>query len=126
MKGKNPPTILKIISVLYYIAAAFLLIFPVILLLAGFSFAGLGSLIGLGLGFALLLITVPFAVLAFFIARGLWRGQKWSRIVVIILSVLAVISGIASLSASGIINIVVEGLIAVYLIFSKDVKAYFK
>jgi hypothetical protein len=133
---KEIPMAVKIISVLSYILA-------VIYLVAGIFFiAGAGTLSSLQevpviamlgtAGFAFLgLILIALAVLAFFVGRGLWKGKNWARIVAIIISILGVISAIASLIGgssiiSNLITLIVYALIGGYLLFSKKVKASFK
>jgi len=126
---KQVPIVVKIISVLNYIGCG------VLVLCAIFSFVGAGiisSFLGFLGGFVIILgiIFLALAVLVFFIARGLWKGQNWARIITIIFAILGFLSAIYvlvdGLIANGIVNLIVEGFIAGYLIFSKEVKEAFK
>ena len=61
---------------------------------------------------------------------GLWRLKPWARIVSIILSTIGVIGTIYSMiinfAPTQIFNIVVDGFIVGYLLFSKEAKEAFK
>lgn len=150
---KEIPTGVKVISVLYYIIAALVVI---ILILGSFIvLGGSDSNYTLVILFAVLLL--GFAILSFFIGKGLWKGDNWSRIVAIVIAILNIIVTIAMivifsyLSRSmsplsggqnvqnllnifdiskfipkAIIDIVINGLIAGYLLFSNKVKEAFK
>ena len=96
------PTGVKIISVLYYIEAVFELLFSVLFFIvsgtikSGITFLNVLAVSVLGqvqmLGPLLIIFGIVFvglAVLSFFVGMGLWKGQKWSRIVAVILSVLS-------------------------------------
>ena len=130
--GRQPvPTGVKIISVLYYIAAVLELIFGV-LVFAGYRtikskvpfLAPLGPFLIIG-G----IVLVGLAVLSFFVGRGLWKGQKWSRIVAVIFAALGTLLSIVGLVqgkiASNIFGLVVSAAIGGYLILSSDVKSTF-
>jgi len=91
----------------------------------------LGAIVGVVAG-AVFLIASPFllalSVLSFFVARGLWKGQNWARIIEIIfaiigglIAILAVLSG----NIGSTINLGINGLIAWYLLFDKKVKKFF-
>jgi hypothetical protein len=62
------------------------------------------------------------AVFLFFIARGLWKFQKWARIAIIIFSIITLIYSLIKFSFVGII---IHTFIVVYLIFNKQVKKLF-
>jgi hypothetical protein len=68
-------------------------------------------------------------VLAFFVARGLWKAKSWARVIAIIFSVLGVLMAIIAIvqgNISGnIFSLVVHGVIGGYLLFSKGVKQAF-
>ena len=134
------PTLVKVIAVLYYIGAAFSVLFG-ILLIAGGAFlgellstamgGGFGALAG-ALGSAIFIVSgiimIALAVLSFFIARGLWKAKKWARIVAIIFAILGVLSALSAIiqgNFGNIIGLVINGAIGGYLLFSKDVKAAF-
>ncbi len=126
------PTGVKIISVLYYIGAAFELLLAIALFIGAGTIASKIPLIGaLGSGLFIIagVVLIGLAVLSFFVGRGLWKAQKWSRIVAIIFAVLgvlfAVIGMIQGQVASNIISLVISGAVGGYLLFSSSVKAAF-
>ena len=133
--SKVVPTGVKVISVLHYIGAVFGLIFG-ILLLAGASFIGasvtefpLFNALGSALFIVGGIILIAMGVLAFFIGRGLWNAKPWARIITIIFSVIGLISAIFSMAsgevAENIFNLILNGVIGGYLIFSTKVKNAF-
>jgi len=77
----------------------------------------LGSLIVGGI------LIIALGVFEIFIGRGLWKGQQWARIVTIIITIIGFISALPNFD---VISLLITGLIAGYLIFSKDVKAAFR
>jgi len=131
------PTGVKVISVLYYIGAALGLILGILFLVGAgvvseyldqiasagtFAAASQGIFIGLGI------FVIAFAVLGFFIARGLWKAQKWARIVAIILAIISILFAILALvqgQLSSIVELIIHGVIGGYLLFSTKVKAAF-
>ena len=129
----DAPTGVKVISVLYYIGAVVELLLAVALFFGAgaiasklpFNFGTLGSALFIVLGIVLLGI----AVLSFFVGRGLWKAQKWSRIVAIIFAVIGVLFAILGMVqgqvGSNIISLVISGAIGGYLLFSSGVKAAF-
>ena len=130
--AKNVPTGVKIISVLDYIGAAILVILGLLFIFGGGALAASIPIIGaLGGAFFIVIgiVFVAFAVLAFFVARGLWKAQKWAWIVSIIIACLGVLSALISMIqgnvTGNIFNLVVNGVIGAYLIFSKAVKQAF-
>lgn len=133
---KSMPLGVKIIAVLEYIVAGIALLFA-ILAFVGASFvdsllqsanvpvpAGAGAAVAVVMGVFLLILSV----LAYFIGRGLWRGQQWARVLIIIFSVLGFLGGIFSLiqgNLGGLFNIIIYGIIGGYLWFNQDVKDAF-
>jgi len=162
MKQQNPnnklqikevPVVVKIISVIYYISAALLLV-AFILLIGGLDFKFLASIF-------ILVFLLGLAILCFFIGKGLWKGDSGAKIVAIIISILTIVITIAliiilsilskhfanpmnDISSLGniqnilnifdirkfipksIIFIVINAFIAGYLLFNKRVKEAFK
>ena len=128
------PTGIKIISVLYYIGAVLELLLGILLFVGAGAISKISILGALGkLGSGLFIIAgvifVGLAVLSFFVGRGLWKAQKWTRIVAIIFSVIGVLFAVLGMVqgqiASNIIGLVISGAIGGYLLFSNDVKAVF-
>ena len=128
MAVSSVPTLVKVIAVLYYIGAAFAVL-AAIAMFIGSSFIPIDLPEFLsGLVIVAGILFLAFAVLGFFLGRGLWKGQNWARIVVIIFAVIGVISGIITLIGgdfSSIIGLVINGLIGWYLIFNANVKQAF-
>ena len=130
MNGQVPIGV-KIISVLYYIGAVFELIFGILLFVgAGALKTKIPFLAVLG-PFLIIggIVLVGLAVLSFFVGMGLWKGQKWSRIVAIIFTALGVLLSIVGMVqgniASNIFSLVVSAAIGGYLLFSSGVKTAF-
>ena len=131
MEGQPVPTGVKIISVLYYIGAAFELLLGIAL------FVGAGALKTKIPFLAILgpfliiggIVLVGLAVLSFFVGRGLWKAQKWSRIVAIIFgalgALLAIVGMIQGNVVSNIVSLVISAAMVGYLLFSSDVKTAF-
>lgn len=75
------------------------------------------------------IISILLAALFFFMARGLWRGKRWARVLTIIFFTLGFVGALADILrgdlAGNIIELVVDGLIAGYLLFNNRVKAAF-
>ena len=126
------PTGVKVISVLYYIGAAFELLVAILLFVGAGTIASkipvIGA-IGAGLFAVLGVVLIGIAVLSFFIGRGLWRAQKWARIVAVIFSVIGVLFAVLGMVqgkiASNVISLVISAAIGGYLWFSSEVKTAF-
>ena len=120
---KIMPTGVKVISVLYYIGAAFSFLFGLLLIVGG-AFIGailgetLASLSALGSGLFIVLgiALLGFGVLDIFIGRGLWKGQNWTRIAAIVFAILGVFGGINSL-ISGLTNFQTIGAFSIFVAF---------
>lgn len=69
------------------------------------------------------LVLFGFAVLDFFIGKGLWKGQNWARIITLVLIILV---GISALFSFDIFGIIVCALVIWYLGFFKPAVDYFK
>ena len=125
------PTGVKIISVLYYIGAAFELIFGIVLFFGAGALktkvpflAFLGPFLIIGA-----VILIGLAVLSFFVGRGLWKAQKWSRIVALVFAVIGVLLTVLGMVqgqiAGNVVGLAISAAIGGYLWFSNDVKAAF-
>lgn len=127
------PVGVKIISVLYYIAAVISILFGLLALIGSKVFAPYFSTlwpeVALSGKIAVLgAILIVFAALFFFIARGLWKGQKWARIVAIISAILGLVSAILKIpkiDTRVIANLIIHGLVLGYLLLSKKVRKAF-
>jgi|TARA_B100001971_G_C17712331_1_gene297089 uncharacterized membrane protein (DUF2068 family) len=132
-KNKKIPVGIKILSILGFIGASILLLMAILMFLGSAGsitntipvLALLGPTI-LAVGGIILL---GFSILEFFIARGLWKGQNWARIVMIVFVVLGILGGITAIIqgqiASNIISFAINLLIGWYLIFNEKVKKAF-
>ena len=133
---KVVPTGVKIIGILYYISAGMLTLGALSILFFGMkileSLSGILSTLG-SLGFAIAvvvsIIMLGFALLDFFIGRGLFKLKNWARIVVIIFSIIGFLLTLIGIGQAAIwftlIGLILNGLVGGYLIFSKTVKAAF-
>ena len=135
MKKSEMPTLVKVISVLYYVFSGILLLGSLFALFgAGYITAVLSSIpiinilgaIGTGMLIFLGIVMLGFGVLEFFIGRGLWKGQSWARIFVIVLAILGVLGSLGGLATGiGIIGLLYNGAVGGYLLFSKEAKKAF-
>lgn len=136
--AKVIPVGVKVVSVFFYLIAAFLILgggLPVIESLIGREIIS-GEPVGptarsLGLGFGIIAL-IP-GILSFLVARGLWKGVKWARIAAIILAglqTLFLLLLFGTLITAGIITYVAPTVIGVaiigYLLFSQSAKAAFR
>ena len=136
-KKKDMPIGVKIISILNYCIAVIMLLAAIALLFIGSTVLtvlsleeslGIEGTVGFSILVILSLFFLFFAVIGFFIGRGLWKGQNWARIVVITFSILGVISGIISLIAGefdSILGLGVDLVVGGYLLFNSKVKSAF-
>lgn len=126
--AKNMPVGVKILAVLAYIGAVLALLAGIAMFFGSAVFVTyLGAFAGLTVVAGIIMIA--FAVLYFFIGRGLWKGQNWARIVAIILSVLGLISALFSIAtavSSSVISLIINIVIIWYLGFKPNVKKAFK
>ena len=129
------PTGVKIIAVLNYIGAVLLALLALIFLISAGAFAGILNeifpLLGVLGGAIFIFVSIfllGFAVLLFFIGRGLWKGQKWARIIEIFFAGLGLLTALTGIFSGEIIDIfylVFHGLIGGYLLFNAKVKEAF-
>ncbi len=128
---KHVPVGVKVISILYYISASLLVLLGLIFILGiGLIFSKINNPLFtlFGIGFVVIgAMLILLGIVGIFIGRSLWKGKKWAVIVVMILSCLGILTGISAIisgvaNVMTLINIVVDGIIAGYLLFSKEVK----
>jgi len=134
--AKEIPIGVKIISIVYYVAAGLALIMAIMLftgaayvnsILGSIPLINILGILGSGLFVFGGIASLLSGVLSFFIGRGLWKLKNWARIFVIIFACIGVLIGIFSLFSWGaIVMLAVNGAIGGYLIFSKEVKEAFK
>ena len=138
-KAKSIPTGVKIIAVLAWISAVFL-IFLALLLFLGAGFAeeilkaggeelgGISAGILAGIAAFMGIILLALGILYIFVGRGLWKGRAWARIVAIVLAIIGILYNSLSLAENpvwAVFWIIAYGVIGSYLWFNKDVKAVF-
>ncbi|MEK6983294.1 MAG: hypothetical protein AABX33_01875 [Nanoarchaeota archaeon] len=134
MEGKVVPTGVKVVSVLYYIGSAFMLLMAILLFVGAGFMGNLLSTVPLigsfGSGFFIVIgvILLAFGALGILIGWGLWKGMPAARIGAIIIAALGIISGILSIIGgdySSVIGLAINGAVGGYLLFSSEVKSAF-
>jgi uncharacterized membrane protein HdeD (DUF308 family) len=91
--------------------------------------AGISS-IAVGVPLLVVLIGIGFIILGIVylaVAYGLWKGKKWAWTITLVVSVISIIIGIASLATGNvgaIIQIIISAVI-IYYLYRPNVKAYF-
>ena len=135
IEKKIIPTGVKIIAILNYIGAGFLALFGLLSLIGAGMFASVLSeipllgMLGGGLFIVASIILIALAVLLFFIGRGLWKGQKWARIIEIFSAAVGIIMTLVSIINGQILgnlfNLAINCLIGGYLLFNVKVKEFF-
>jgi hypothetical protein len=83
----------------------------------------IGSIISAALIVVGILMMV-WGVFYYFLARGLWKGKNWARLVQLVFSALAVLGGLFSLP-SGIVGLAINAAIIWYLGFNEEGKKYY-
>jgi len=135
--GKEIPTGVKVISVVYYIFAAIAVIASIFLfsgastinsILGSIPIIGILGALGSGLFIFGAIMSLIFGTLSFFIGRGLWKAKRWARGLVIVFSIIGVLIGLVSIASGfvAVVQLAISGFIGGYLIFSKKVKGAFK
>ena len=137
---KYIPFGLKLISIWYYISAIMSVFFGLLIIigetnLIGFNIIGeeaiqtILSYINSSTFFEISLVAVVYFVLGafyLFIGRGLWRGSYFARTLAITISIIGVsvvlINIMNGLSLADLIYLVVNILVALYLMFSKNIR----
>lgn len=148
---KNIPLGLKILVILDYIGSALAILGGIVFIL--FSFfadsifqsqeviqelankgisaeemqVAISNLPTLMITFGILFLIV--GIINIFIARGLWKGKNWARIITLIFSSLGIVMGLLNLFMGNFISLVgliINGIVAWYLGFNKNIKNYFE
>lgn len=132
MSGEKTPLGIKLISIIYFACAIFLLVFS-IMLFVKFDFLrdmpdlfpflqALSS--GLSIGITLIVISLLFLV----VGIGLLRKKNWARIASLVLTLIGLAGSIMNVISQrwlSLINLVVYLLIGYYLIYNKKVRENF-
>jgi len=136
MAKREIPTLVKVISILYYVMAGFLLILGLAFLFAGGYLSSILqsipilNILGL-LGSAMFvfagIVMILFGIFDFFIGKGLWNTKNWARILVIVLAILGILASLSSLTTVfGIVDLLFNLGVGGYLLFSKEAKKAFE
>jgi hypothetical protein len=146
MANKDIPLGIKIISILHYITCGAYFLFGLSSILFFRKIAtnlvisnGLDSSLISTISTWIIILSIflmgGMAVLEFFIARGLWKGKRWTRVIIVVFSIINLIFLILLLFLSaekigGIIvssiSILVNGWVMIYLLFNKKVWEVFR
>lgn len=129
------PVLVKAIAILEFIFSV-LMIFIGVIFITGASFAsqladslGNSTYVGAGVLVVLGIVFILLGIVGLFVGRGLWKGQGWARIFVLVFSFLGVFAGIGGLTngafAMGIFYLVLYGLLIAYFMFNERVKRAF-
>lgn len=141
--GKKIPTGVKAVSILFYIGTILCFIMGVSMIIgAKVTIASLlvtnpgiglesipqGMLIGIIVFVGILIIGA--GIFSFFIGRGIWKLKRWARVTAIILAIIGFLSVILSMilhfQITQVLSFLIDGYIAGYLLFNKEVKKIFK
>ncbi len=147
---KDKPLGIKILSILYFCGAVFMLLVGILSLVSSYylahhptevesaftadELAQIGSVSTLVPFFILLgIFCILIAVLDLFLGLGFWKGQKWARIATLILSALGIIYALVGIFFSlsdvyaifiNILSIAIDAILIWYLM-RKNVVLYF-
>jgi uncharacterized membrane protein (DUF2068 family) len=99
-------------------------VIAILTIIGGIAFLGIGAVFFVfGIGVALMALGIAYFVMAY----GLWRGKRWAWTITLILSVIGIILGIASIAignVGAIIHIIINAVV-IYYLYRPNVKAYF-
>lgn len=133
-KKYEVPVLVKVLSILGYIVAGLMILGGIAMLLGASVIGNIAkdtpelAMLGGGLLGAIGVIFLLFGVFEIFIARGLWKGQNWARIVTIIFGFLGSISGLVSMMQGNwgsLLGLAFNLAIALYLLLNDEVKLAF-
>jgi len=131
--SRSVPTGVKVIGWLYMIFSILGILGGIMLLVGGTAILGAsiegegGGVLAAIMGFGAVVVLI-IGIVGFLAGLKLNKGKNWARILIIVLSVLAVLSalvGMVSGNFSGIVSLIINGLIGGYLWFNAAVKAAF-
>ncbi|MFH1916745.1 MAG: hypothetical protein ABIJ21_05755 [Nanoarchaeota archaeon] len=132
----NLPLPVKIISVFFFLGSALFFLVGIILIFGANLLSTViplfATIPGAFITIVAILVGIFFVAIGvteFFTARGLWQGKSWARILAIVLSLLGFAGALLSLAnPSGwtVLELLIDGAIAGYLLFSTDAKSAFQ
>lgn len=130
MEKETAKTIVKVISILYFIFAAISLVFAILGFVGGRFLAEIFGPFGsffAGIGLVVGVVSLIFAIIYLIVGIGLWKFNNVARIVAIIFSILGIIGSLISIyTIISIIFLIIHGAIFYFLTFQKEVVALFK
>ncbi len=134
---KGVPALVKVISVLNLIAGIILIIFGIFAVFfvnssfyenyAGLVFGSLGGLLMETLYFVIIFF-IALGIFSVFMGRGLWKGRNWARIAQIVLALIWAVLALPEIATKpfgNTVSLIINLLIAYYLLFNLQVKAAF-
>lgn len=148
--SRNPPMAIKIISIIFYIFAAFSIAGGILIMLGGAAGSAILATLGvdkvmslvpgasietiiLGAGLLTVLIfvgilSILLGILEIFLGRGLWKRQKWAYIITVIFIILEFLKALFGIliTPASIVGLIIYGVLGYYLIFNHRVKDYFR
>ena len=119
------PAGIAILAILQMLGGLIILLIGVaVAAVTGSLLSALGLAIPAGIGIAVGGAVAIFGILGLLVGWGLWTGRGWARILAIILSGLGVVGSLALISVSGVVGLVIDGVILWYM-FRPNVRAFF-
>ncbi|MBS3080320.1 DUF2127 domain-containing protein [Candidatus Pacearchaeota archaeon] len=125
------PVGVKVISVVYWITSALMIIGGISLIVGKELLIEINPILTAYTSLLTLMafIIIAIGILEIFIGIGLWKRKSWARITAIILSIIGILAALVGMANKDILNnilgLVINGAIAVYLLFSYNVKKAF-
>jgi len=135
---KKVPVGVQVASILFYISAGLCALLGLFFIIGANMLVSLvvdstpeiASIITGPIFIIIGIILIGIGVLSFFVGRGLWKLKPWARILAIILAIVCIIytvyTMIKSFAFIQIIDLIIGGFIAIYLIFGNEAKKAFK
>jgi hypothetical protein len=124
---QKPPVLVRLIALLYLVAGLFAALSSITFFIFGAQYGILSPFAKYGTTGAISVLA--FAIIAYFMSRGLRRGYNWARRIAIILSIVSILVAAyqnPSFSSAMIVQLVINLGIVLYLLFSRRVKMAFK
>jgi uncharacterized membrane protein (DUF2068 family) len=99
-------------------------IIAILTIIGGIALLSIGAvLFVIGIGVVLVVLGIAYLVMAY----GLWKGKGWAWTITLIISVISIIVGIASIATgtfAAIIHIIINAVV-IYYLYRPNVKAFF-
>jgi len=80
-----------------------------------------------GIGLLVTVILIPLGIANLVVAYGLWKGKRWAWTITLVLSLIGIALGLASIVTGSIVAIwpVIINAIVIYYLYRPNVKAFF-